>query len=122
MPPKGAKERHSAAGPLPRVGLAEGRLQPWLTGRKLAEANFVSGDFTNNSPLLFAEISDEQGVNFTGHSLGRDITMVLNEEWSNSMVMNDYFELDVDTFKEGKLSYLFDNLFMPPSPLSTLPI
>ncbi len=76
----------------------------------LNDKNFLSGDLTNSSPSLFAEISDEQGVNFTGHSLGRDITLVMDDAWSGSMVMNDYFKLDLDTYKSGKLSYLFENL------------
>jgi hypothetical protein len=76
----------------------------------LNDETFVSGGTTNSSPLLLADISDEQGVNFTGHSLGRDITMVLDDDWANSMVVNEYFTLALDTYKQGKLSYLFNHL------------
>jgi hypothetical protein len=76
----------------------------------LNNKDFQDRDITNSTPLLFADISDDHGVNFTGHSLGRDITMVMDEEWSNSMVMNEYFRLDLDTYKRGSLFYPFEGL------------
>jgi hypothetical protein len=59
---------------------------------------------------MYAELSDDQGINFTGHSLGRDITLVLDDNMSNTIILNDHFTLDVDTYKKGKLSYYFDDL------------
>jgi hypothetical protein len=76
----------------------------------LNDKTFVSGGTTNSSPLLLADIHDEQGVNFTGHSLGRDITMVLDDDWANSIVVNEHFTLDLDTYQQGSLSYLFDHI------------
>jgi hypothetical protein len=34
----------------------------------------------------------------------------MDEEWSNSMVMNEYFRLDLDTYKSGSLFYPFEGL------------
>lgn len=76
----------------------------------LNDRSFRTGDAVNSRATLFAELSDDQGINFTGHSLGRDITLVLDENMSNTMVLNDFFKLDVDTYKRGKLSYYFDDL------------
>lgn len=72
--------------------------------------NFESGDIIPSHPLLIAELQDDQGINFTGHSLGRDITLVMDDDFANTMVMNDYFTLDVDSYKSGKLSYQFNRL------------
>ena len=76
----------------------------------LNDKNFESGDVVSSSPRLIANIRDEQGINFTGHSLGRDITLVLDGDQSNTMVMNDYFKPDIDTYKSGRLTYQFNSL------------
>ncbi|NOX85462.1 MAG: type IX secretion system sortase PorU [Chlorobi bacterium] len=76
----------------------------------LNNRNFESGDIISTHPKLFAEISDEQGINFTGHSLGRDITLVMDDDMANTMVMNDYFRLDVNSYQSGRLSYQFNSL------------
>jgi len=72
--------------------------------------NFETGGTTSQSPLFIADLSDDQGINFTGHSLGRDITLIMDNDISNTMVLNDYFNLDVDSYTSGHLSYQFHNL------------
>ena len=76
----------------------------------LNDKSFESGDIVSSHPRLFAEIRDEQGINFTGHSLGRDITLVIDGDQANTLVMNDYFKLDVDTYKSGSLTYQLNSL------------
>ncbi len=76
----------------------------------LNNKSFETGDITSTHPKLFAEIRDEQGINFTGHSLGRDITLVMDNDMANTMVMNDYFKLDVNSYQSGRLSYQFNSL------------
>ena len=76
----------------------------------LNDPSFEPGDVISSHPKLYATISDDQGINFTGHSLGRDITMILDEDPANTMVMNDYFKPDVDTYKSGRLTYQFNSL------------
>ena len=76
----------------------------------LNNKSFESGDIVSSRPLLLAELQDDQGINFTGHSLGRDMTLVIDDDFANTMVMNDYFKLDVNTYKSGKLLYQFNGL------------
>jgi len=56
------------------------------------------------------DISDDQGVNYTGIGLGRDIIMTLDGDYSNSVVMNDYFAINTNSYKEGSIVYPFQNL------------
>ena len=49
-------------------------------------------------------------MNFTGHSLGRDIVMVMDDNDMNSMVMNEYFSYDVDSYQSGRLDYFLESL------------
>jgi hypothetical protein len=72
--------------------------------------SFISGDVVTNSPVLLSYISDESGVNSTGNGLGRDIVMVIDNDYSNSIIMNELFNMDVNSYKSGKIVYPFDNL------------
>lgn len=71
---------------------------------------FVFGGMTNESPDLYAEVWDENGVNMVGTGIGHDITAVLDEKGANTIVLNDYFESDVDSYQSGKIRYPFDEL------------
>lgn len=69
----------------------------------LEDKTFTSGDATSSNPLLLADISDDQGISYTGLGLGRDIVMVIDSDYSNSMIMNDYFNIDTDSYKSGSI-------------------
>ncbi len=72
--------------------------------------SFESGDIVTNNPVLLSYISDDHGINNTGNGLGRDIVMVLDGDFANPMIMNDKFEMDIDTYKSGKIIYPFNDL------------
>jgi hypothetical protein len=74
------------------------------------DENFVSGGITNENPILFAIISDENGINTTGIGIGHDITAVLNHETNNAHFLNDFYEADLDTYQSGTIRYPFFNL------------
>ncbi len=76
----------------------------------LEDRTFSSGDATSFKPLLLADISDDQGISHTGLGLGRDIVMVLDGDYANSMIMNPYFNIDTDTYKSGEIVRQLDAL------------
>ncbi|HAW19571.1 MAG TPA: hypothetical protein DCX14_05250 [Flavobacteriales bacterium] len=45
-----------------------------------------------------------------GTGIGHDITAVLDEKGSNTIVLNDYYESEVDSYQSGKIRYPFDDL------------
>ncbi len=59
----------------------------------------------NNSPMINVVLADEQGIHATGNSLGRDIVMVIDQQFANSMIMNEYFQMDVDSYQQGRLDH-----------------
>lgn len=73
-------------------------------------AKFVFGGLTNENPNLYAEIFDENGINMVGSGIGHDITAVLDNNTSNTLVLNEYYEADLDSYTSGKLSYPFRDL------------
>ncbi len=74
------------------------------------DENFVSGGITNENPILFAIVSDENGINTTGIGIGHDITAVLNHETNKAHYLNDFYEADLDTYQSGSIRYPFFNL------------
>jgi hypothetical protein len=74
------------------------------------DENFKFGGITDQNPVLFARVEDESGINTTGNGIGHDITAVLNHETSNPIVLNDYYQADMDTYQSGRIRYPFFNL------------
>ena len=71
---------------------------------------FVRGGLTNESPLLFAKIFDDHGINTVGSSIGHDLLATLDENTEQAIVLNDLYEADLDTYKSGQVRYRFNNL------------
>lgn len=76
----------------------------------LNESSFVSGGITNESPIFFAKLFDENGVNAVGNGIGNDITLVLNGNTSQPIVLNDYYEADLDTYQSGVVRFQMPKL------------
>jgi hypothetical protein len=70
------------------------------------DTTFVSGDTTNENPILLGFLYDDSGINVTGN-LGHDLVAFINNDRANSYVLNQYYEADLDTYKSGKLVYPF---------------
>ncbi len=75
----------------------------------LNDTTFVNGNTTDENPILIALLSDSSGINTTGISIGHDIIAVL--DYSNDIiVLNDYYESDLNSYTSGKVVYPFYNL------------
>jgi hypothetical protein len=72
--------------------------------------DFVSGDKTSKNPTLKANLSDENGINTAGTGIGHDITAVLDDDYSNVMVLNNYYQADINDYKSGSVNFPFKNL------------
>ena len=76
----------------------------------LDDHKFTPGIITSSKPLLIAHLFDEQGIHTTGHSLGRDLTLVMDNDYGNTHIVNEYFSPDVNTYKSGEVEYQFSKL------------
>ena len=76
----------------------------------LNDESFISGGISDEAPTLLARIFDSSGINTTGNGIGHDITAVIDENTNNSIVLNSYYESDVDTYQKGKVSYPMSKL------------
>ena len=76
----------------------------------LNSESFKDGGRVSASSVLIANISDITGINTAGIGIGHDITAVLNDDYSNIMVLNDYFQSGLDKYNEGTIVFPLSNL------------
>ncbi len=74
------------------------------------DAKFINGGTTNENPGLFAILKDANGVNTVGTGVGHDITAVLDANTEHSIVLNDYYQADLNSYQSGTIRYQFKNL------------
>ncbi|HEX7584740.1 MAG TPA: type IX secretion system sortase PorU [Prolixibacteraceae bacterium] len=67
--------------------------------------SFKDGETVSASSVLLANISDETGINTSGTGIGHDIIAILDNNYLNIMVLNDYFQADKDNYKTGKIVF-----------------
>ncbi|MHA7843393.1 MAG: type IX secretion system sortase PorU [Winogradskyella sp.] len=73
------------------------------------DENFVSGGITNESPSLLAKLQDDNGIN-TASGIGHDITAIIDGDETNPIVLNDYYQANVDDYTNGTVTYPFRDL------------
>ncbi len=71
---------------------------------------FEPGDEVTSKPVMLSYISDESGINNTGNGLGRDIVMIIDNDYANPTIVNDVFEMDINSYKSGKIVIPFSDL------------
>ncbi|RMB57102.1 peptidase C25 [Dokdonia sinensis] len=64
------------------------------------DEGFVNGGITNDSPFILAKLEDENGIN-TASGIGHDIVAIIDGDETNPIVMNDFYETEVDDFMRG---------------------
>lgn len=72
------------------------------------DLSFEPGGLTGSNTLLLAHLRDESGINIAHGSLGQNIVATLNN--STEFILNDFFESELDTYKEGWVSYPISDL------------
>jgi hypothetical protein len=74
------------------------------------DTNFVSGGITDTNPKLFVRLYDTNGINATGSSIGHDITAILDDDNTQMVTLNDYFQTDISSYKSGATIFPYYNL------------
>jgi hypothetical protein len=74
------------------------------------DENFVFGGYTSENPLLYARVFDENGINTSGSGVGHDLISIINEDNSKAIVLNDYYQGEVDSYQKGVINYPFNKL------------
>lgn len=80
--------------------------------------DFIAGGITDEKPIMLAYVSDSSGINTVGSGIGHDIIAILDENTQNSIVLNDYYQSNLDDYTSGSINYPFSNLDLGPHTLS----
>ena len=76
----------------------------------LNDTKFVFGGLTNENPDLYSILKDANGINTVGNGIGHDITAVLDANTEKSIVLNDYYQSDLNSYKSGTIRYPFADI------------
>ena len=71
---------------------------------------FRNGGIVTSSPELLVFVNDPYGINTTGNGIGHDITATLNDDRINSVILNEYYQSDPDSYSSGSVRYPYDDL------------
>lgn len=74
------------------------------------DEKFVYGGTTNADPMLLMKLSDESGINTVGNGIGHDMTAILDDNTQNKVILNDYYESELDNFRKGEVKYPYSKL------------
>ncbi len=82
------------------------------------DTTFVPGSKTDQNPDLLAFVFDESGINTTGNGIGHDIVATIDDDNSQSYILNQYYKADINSFQSGEINYPMSNLADGPHVLS----
>lgn len=71
----------------------------------LNSPSFVNGGNVNTTPYFVAEISDKDGLNTTGSSIGHDLVLTIDGDMNKTYVLNSNFEYDFGSYTKGRTFY-----------------
>ena len=74
------------------------------------DESFVDGGNTSSSPVLYAILEDNSGINTSITAVDHDIIAILDDDNNNPYVLNDYFETELNDFQKGKVKFPFRDL------------
>jgi len=76
----------------------------------LNDTKFVSGGISDSNPKLIVQLADSSGLNTTGTGIGHDLIATISGENENSIILNDYYKADNDSYQRGKVEYQITDL------------
>ncbi len=79
---------------------------------------FMFGGLTDESPSLYAVLQDKSGINTTGNGLGHDISAILDEDNPNPIILNNFYQAELNSYTKGTVTYPFSKLSEGPHTLS----
>lgn len=81
------------------------------------DESFIDGGNTNVSPNLIAKLSDISGINTSVTAVDHDIVAILDGDESNPIILNDFYQTELDDFTNGKVTYRLRDLSVGPHTL-----
>ena len=74
-------------------------------GRNVKEISY-----TNETPTIHIELSDQSGINTTGNGLGHDIVAIIDNDEATTYTLNNYYSQAVGDYRSGTVTYTLPTL------------
>ncbi len=74
------------------------------------EPGIKNNDAIGKDAILYAQLSDPNGINHTGVNIGRDILFIIDEDYTNAQVVNSYFLPELDSYTSGTIEMPLNDL------------
>ena len=95
-------------------GTEEGCMEGDSKGPKifmyLNSPDFPNGGEVNGTPLLVAELEDEDGINRVGNGIGHDLTAMIDNSPLLYYVLNNYYTPDFGCYTKGSIRFSLPKL------------
>ena len=72
--------------------------------------DFAFGGRTDADPTLLVILEDDNGINVVGNSIGHDLEGILDENTQSTLLLNDFYESELDNFKKGMVRFPLSSL------------
>ena len=66
--------------------------------------------YTNETPTIHIELSDQSGINTTGNGLGHDIVAIIDNDEATTYTLNNYYSQAVGDYRSGTVTYTLPTL------------
>ncbi|MEM9990949.1 MAG: type IX secretion system sortase PorU [Bacteroidota bacterium] len=67
--------------------------------------DFVAGGITDENPVLLVRLSDDNGINVSGNSIGHDLEAVLDDDTQNTYLLNEFYESELNDYRRGTVRF-----------------
>lgn len=67
--------------------------------------SFVDGGRTHANPRLYAQLHDIHGINTAGIGIGHDLLLTIDDDLSQTYVLNELYTAATGSYQEGTLTY-----------------
>ncbi len=74
------------------------------------DESFIDGGTTNASPNLIIKLSDSSGINTSITAVDHDIVAILDDNQAEPIVLNDFYETELNDFTKGEVNFKFRDL------------
>ena len=83
----------------------------------LNDSNFINGGWAAAHSTLLINLKDEAGIQTSGNSLGHDITLLIDGDTKNELVLNNFYTAAINTYQKGSIQYTLPSFSTGPHEL-----
>lgn len=76
----------------------------------LNDTNFINGGWAAANSTLLVHLKDEAGIQTSGNSLGHDLSLLIDGDTKNEIVLNNYYTAAINTYQTGSVQFALPNL------------